>query len=219
MTGRPHHRDDKTPLGWAWYGRLYRSHHPKEDTDVLPPPCDRMDHHTPCPLAPLDQITSHGLGSVEPGDGVGAPLCVDRRQYVPGHVAALKRRRRASAVARGAPGDPTGLDGPWPGGSGLVRPLAVSAHYAAGVAPVFAHQHWGHVSSHGSGARGPSEDVGARARDDVAGHRHRLQRPQPAAALYAAGVLGSGLHRSLVAPDRSAAGGQHGLLVWLAGLD
>src|SRR4029450_5529630 len=100
MTGQHHHRDDKTPLGWAWYGRLHRSHHPKEDTDVLPPPCDRMDHHTPCPLAPLDQITSHGLGSVEPGDGVGALLCVDRRQYVPGHVAAPERRRRASAVAR-----------------------------------------------------------------------------------------------------------------------
>ena len=101
-------------------------------------------------------------------------------------------------VAPGAPGAPTGLDGPCPGGSGLGRPLAVSAHDAAGVAPVFAHQHRGHVSSHGSGARGPSEDVGARARDDVAGHRHRLHRPQPAAALYVAGVLGSGLHRSLV---------------------
>ena len=54
---------------------------------------------------------------------------------------------------------------------------------------------------------------------DVAGDRHRLQRPPPPAALYAAGLLGSGLQRSLVDPDRPAARGQHRLLVWLAGLD
>src|SRR5262249_19158357 len=41
MTVRQHTRGDKTPLGGAWYGRLRCSHHPKEDPDVLPPPCHR----------------------------------------------------------------------------------------------------------------------------------------------------------------------------------
>ena len=44
-------------------------------------------------------------------------------------------------AAPGAPGGPTDLDRHRAGGSGLVCPLAVSAHHAAGVAPVFAHQH------------------------------------------------------------------------------
>jgi hypothetical protein len=306
MMGRHHHRADKTPRGWAWYGRWHRSHHPQEDTEVLPPPCDRMDHHTPGPRAALTPITRPGLGAVAPGAGVGALLGVDRRQDVPGHVAAPERRRRASAVARvrlcgdspgrdrapsagrrdglwavvgrgrgpvgghpmgpgpggddagppldrvgaprglaglghpggldapggpghpclapgvgapGAPGAPRRLDGPWPGGAGFGRPLAVAAPDAAGVAPVVAPQHWGHVSSHGAGARGPSADVGARARDAVAGPRQRRHRPPPAAARSAAGVLGRGRHRSLVAPDRAAAGGQHGRLVGLAGLE
>jgi hypothetical protein len=100
MTGRHHHRDDKTPLGWAWYGRLHRSHHPKEDTDVLPPPCDRMDSHSPDALAPFEPATSDGLGPVEPRHGAGPLLCADGRQGVPGHVAGPQRACRPPAVAR-----------------------------------------------------------------------------------------------------------------------
>src|SRR4029453_160293 len=75
MTVRQHTRGDKTPLGGAWYGRLHRSHHPKEDTDVLPPPCHRRDaDHSPPPAA-LEQTASHRLGPVEPGDGVLARSC------------------------------------------------------------------------------------------------------------------------------------------------
>ena len=70
MTVRHPSRGDKTPLGGASYGRLRLSHTPKEDTDVLPPPCDRMDDDHPAPLAPFDQATRHGLGPVEPGDGL-----------------------------------------------------------------------------------------------------------------------------------------------------
>ena len=67
-------------------------------------------------------------------------------------------------AAPGAPGGPTGLDGHRAGRSGLVRPLAVSAHHPAGVAPVFAHQHGGHLSAPGPGAWGAPEDLGARSR-------------------------------------------------------
>src|SRR4029434_82258 len=99
MTVRQHTRGDKTPLGGAWYGRLPRSHHPKEDTDVLPPPCDRMDHHYPDALAPFDQATSDGLGPVESGHGAGPLLCVDCGQCVPGDVAGSQRTYGAPAVA------------------------------------------------------------------------------------------------------------------------
>src|SRR5262245_20284734 len=100
MTVRQHTRDDKTPLGGAWYGRLRCSHHAKKDTDVLPPPCDRMDRHYSDTFAPFEQAASHGLGAVEPGDGAGALLCVDRRQCVPGPLAGPQRIRRVPAVAR-----------------------------------------------------------------------------------------------------------------------
>ena len=75
MTVRQDTRGDKTPLGGAWYGRLPRSHHPKEDTDVLPPPCDRMDHHYSDALAPFEQAASHGLGPVESRYGALARSC------------------------------------------------------------------------------------------------------------------------------------------------
>src|SRR3989442_5961865 len=96
-------------------------------------------------------------------------------------------------AAPGAPGRPTLLDSPGAGGSGLVRPLAVSAHHPAGMASVFAHQHGWHVPAHGPGAWRAPEDVGAAAGHDVAGDRHRFQRPPPPAPLYAAGLLGGGL--------------------------
>src|SRR5215475_1737898 len=98
MTVRQHTREDKTPLGGAWYGRLRCSHHPKEDTDVLPSPCDRMDHYDPDAPARFEQTASHRLGAVEPGDGAGALVCVDRGQRVFGDVAAPQRRRGASAI-------------------------------------------------------------------------------------------------------------------------
>src|SRR5215510_1511424 len=82
------------------YGRLRLSHHPKEDSDVLPPPCHRMDNGHPGPLAPLEQTASHRLGPVEPGDGTGSLLCVDRRQCLPGDLAGPQRARRVPAVAR-----------------------------------------------------------------------------------------------------------------------
>src|SRR6266436_5581095 len=99
MTVRHHQRGDKTPLCEASYGQLRLSHTPKEDTDVLPPPCDRMDHDHPGPPAPFDQAASHGLGPVEPGDGTGPLLCVDGRQCVPGDVAGPQRTYCAPAVA------------------------------------------------------------------------------------------------------------------------
>jgi len=49
----------------------------------------------------------------------------------------------------------------------------------------------------------------------LAGDGHRLQRPPSPAPLHAAGTLGGELQGSVVDPDRSATGGQHGLLVWL----
>src|SRR6266540_4510845 len=100
MTVRHHRRGDKTPLREAWYGRLHRSHTPKEDTNVLPPPCDRMDCHDPDPLAPLEQAPSHRAGVVESGDGAGAILCPDGRERVPGDVAGTPRTDGAPAVAR-----------------------------------------------------------------------------------------------------------------------
>src|SRR6266849_5441812 len=100
MTVRHHRRDDKTPLGGAWYVKMTSSHHPKEDSDVLPSPCDRMDHDHPDPLAPLEQTASHRLGPVESGDGPGSLLCVDRRQCLSGDVAGSQRAGRAPAVAR-----------------------------------------------------------------------------------------------------------------------
>src|SRR5215468_11459808 len=100
MTVRQDTRGDKTPLGGAWYGRLPRSHHPKEDTDVLPPPCDRMDHHYSDALAPFEQAASHGLGPVESRYGAGPLLCPDGCQRVPGDVAGPQRARRPPAVAR-----------------------------------------------------------------------------------------------------------------------
>ena len=58
----------------------------------------------------------------------------------------------AAHATPGAPGGAPGVDGhrAWP--IGPVCPLAVSAHHAAGVAPVFAHQHRGHLSAAGPGA-------------------------------------------------------------------
>ena len=89
----------------------------------------------------------------------------------------------------------------------------------AGLASVFAHQHRRDVSSSRPGAWGAAEDLGARAGHVLAGDGHRLQRPPPPAPLHPAGLLGGGLQGSVVDPDRSAAGGQYGLLVWVAGLD
>src|SRR5713101_1884935 len=100
MTVRHHRRGDKTPLRGASYGRLHRSHHPKEDTNVLPPPCDRMDYYDQDSLAPLEQAASHGLGPVESGHGPGTLVCPDRRQCVSGPVAGPQRADRAPAVAR-----------------------------------------------------------------------------------------------------------------------
>src|SRR4029453_11192854 len=100
MTVRQHTKGEKTTLGGAWYGKLQRSHPPQEDTDVLPPPCHRMDDDHSHPPAALEQTASHRLGPVEPGDGAGPLLCVDGRQCLPGDVAGPKRARRPPAAAR-----------------------------------------------------------------------------------------------------------------------
>ena len=50
--------------------------------------------------------------------------------------------RVVAHAAPGAPGSPADVDRHRAGRSGPVRPLAVSAYHPAGVAPVFAHQHW-----------------------------------------------------------------------------
>jgi hypothetical protein len=128
----------------------------------------------------------------------------------------------AGVVAHAAPGPPGGapiVDGPRAGRPGPVCPLAVSAHHAAGVAPVFAHQYRWDLSAQGPRARSVPEELGPRARYGLAGNRHRLQRPSPPAALHPAGLLGGGVQRSLVDSDRSAARDQYGLLVWVAGVD
>ena len=85
MTVRHHQRGDKTPRREASYGQLRLSHTPKEDTDVLPPPCDRMDHDHSDSFAPFDQTPSHRARLVESGDGPGTLLCSDRGQCVSGH--------------------------------------------------------------------------------------------------------------------------------------
>src|SRR5215471_19166686 len=100
MTGRQDRRDDKTSLYRAWYGRLRGSHHPQEETDVLPSPCDRMEYYHPDAPAPFDQAPSHRLGDVESGHGPGPVVCADGRQCVPGSVAGPQRKYRAPAVAR-----------------------------------------------------------------------------------------------------------------------
>src|SRR5215510_5237306 len=99
MTVRSQHRDDKTPLERAWYGRLRCSHSPQEDTDVLPSPCPRMDPRHPDPPAPVDPAPSHGLGAGEPGHGPGPLRCVDGRQCVFGDMAEAPRAAWAPAVA------------------------------------------------------------------------------------------------------------------------
>src|SRR5262249_13697100 len=126
--------------------------------------------------------------------------------------------RVVAHAAPGTPGGPPVLDGPGAGGSGVVRPLAVSAPHPAGVAPVFAHQHGRNFPSYGPGARGSPEDVGAGAGPDVAGDGYRLQRPASPAPLYAVGLLGGRRQGAVVDADGSAAGGQYRLLVWVAGL-
>src|SRR5216683_2479946 len=100
MTVRHHRRGDKTVLQGASYGRLQSSHTPKEDTHVLPPPCDRMDGDDPDAFAPLDEAPSHRTGAVDTGDGAGTLLCADGRQGVPGGLAQPQRADRAPAVAR-----------------------------------------------------------------------------------------------------------------------
>src|SRR5437660_12787238 len=99
MTVRHHRRGDKTFLCEASYGQLRLPYTPKEDTDVLPPPCDRMDSDDPDPLAQLEQTASYGLGAVEPGPGAGPLLCVYGRQCVAGVVAGLQSIYDVSAVA------------------------------------------------------------------------------------------------------------------------
>src|SRR5207237_70975 len=86
-------------------------------------------------------------------------------------------------------------------------------------APGFAEPHGGHGPCHGPRARGPAEERGGRARPHVAGDGQRLQRPQSAARLDAAGRRGAGGAGAGGAPDGAAASGQYRLLVWPAGLD
>ena len=108
MTVRQPTRGAKTPLGGAWDGRLRLSPHPKEASEVLPPPCHHMAHDPSRPFAPVAQAARHRFGPGEAGDGAGALLGVDRRQGRPGDLAGPPRPRRVSAVARG------GLRGPRP---------------------------------------------------------------------------------------------------------
>ena len=134
-----------------------------------------------------------------------------------GHGQTCLAARVVAHAAPGAPGGSPVVDGHRPGRPGLVRPLAVSADRPAGVAPVFAHQHGGHLSAPGPGAWGGPADLGARAGHGLAGNRYRLQRPSPPAALHPAGLLGGRRQISMGDPDRSASRGQYGLLVWVAG--
>ena len=142
------------------------------------PRCDDLGHTLYC------------LGPQRGLSGLRHPGGLDR---LGGHGQTCLAPGMVAHAAPGAPSRPTRLDGPGAGRSGLVRPLAVSAHHPAGLAPLFAHQHRGHLPAHGPGAGRAPADVGAAAGHDMAGDRHRLQRPPPPAPLYAAGLLGSGL--------------------------
>ena len=109
-----------------------------------------------------------------------------------------------------AAGHPARLDGHRAGRSRPVCPLAVSAHRAAGLAPLPAGQSGGHLSPRPAGHLPPPAQFRARTGHALAGHRHGLQGPAAAAALHPAGLLGRGLHRPLADPDRSAPRGQRG---------
>ena len=129
----------------------------------------------PWPLTPRDLgHTFYRLGDQCGVSGLCHPGGLDRPG---GHRQTCLAAGVVAHAAAGAPGGSTLLDGPGAGRSGLVRPLAVSAHHPAGMASVFAHQHRRHLSAHGPRAWAPLEDVGARARHDVAGAGHRFQRP------------------------------------------
>ena len=65
----------------------------------------------------------------------------------------------AAVVATAAPGDPAGLDGDRVGRSGLGRPVAVSAHHAAELAPVCAHQYRRQLSAHWGDLLATLDDV------------------------------------------------------------
>ena len=97
------------------------------------PRCDDLGH-------PL-----YGLGAQRGLSGLCHPGGLDRPG---GHGQTCLAPGVVAHAAPGAPGGPTVLDGHRAGGSGLVRPLAVSAHHPAGVAPVFAHQHRRDLSAH-----------------------------------------------------------------------
>ena len=147
---------------------------------------------------------------------LGSPRGLDRPG---GHGQPCLAVRVVAQAAPGAPGGSPVVDGHRPGRPGLGRPLAVAADRPAGVAPVCAQHHGGHLAAPGPGAWGGPEDLGARAGHGVAGHRQRLQRPSPPAARHPAGLRGGRRQRAMVAPDRSASRGQDGLVVWGAGVD
>src|SRR5215467_12368117 len=99
MTVCHHRRGDKTPRCEAAYRQLHLPYTLQEDTNVLPPPCDRMEYRHPDPFAPLEQIASHRLGPLESGHGPGPLLCLAGCQCVLGDVAGPPRADRAPAIA------------------------------------------------------------------------------------------------------------------------
>src|SRR5712692_5658365 len=95
----------------------------------------------------------HDLGHTLDGPGAQRGLA---RLCHPPRLDGLARHGQTclapGVVAHAAPGPPGGtaaVDRHRAGRSWSVGPVAVSAHHPAGVAPVFAHQHRGHVSSAG----------------------------------------------------------------------
>src|SRR5882672_8976777 len=128
-------------------------------------------------------------------------------------AATAKPALAAGVAASAAPGAACGaprVDGARVGRPGRGCPLAVAAHDTAGVAPVFAHQHWWNLSAHRPGTWRASSNRGAPAGHHVAGDGDRLPRPSSAAPQHAVGVLGGGRHRPVVAPDGSATGHEYG---------
>jgi hypothetical protein len=151
----------------------------------------RMDQYYAHASAPLEQAAGHGAGAVEPWDGAGALLRVDRGQHVAGNDAAAPGEHRPTTVARvvlrgrGQAGRPKASAR---GGGVLCVPGAENLAHRAGhaVGPGARCHHAGdprHGSRH---QHGLSRLCHPRALDDSARHCAPCLAPRVAAAAAAA---------------------------------
>ena len=101
---------------------------------------------------------------------------------------------------------------------GLYAPVAVSAHHPAGLASVFAHQHWRQLSAGRGHLLAPLDELGAAARDELARHGARLYRATQVActllARWEEGYKDPWLILTDLLPEASDAG-WYGLRAWI----